>query len=150
IEEPKIVWLVEQIDDDQKRIHSDIDEQMNKKAPLPFVGQDRLPSPSALQQKRQVVGSKADAPTGKHPDEPDVVGMPIEIERGEPADHHHKNAEVDNECPHGGILAVGQFLMPRAAEYITQNCEPGLRLSAVAQAEDVGGEIGELGLGQGN
>jgi len=150
IEEPKIVGLVEQIDDGQKRIHSDIDEQMNEKAPTSFRRSRSPPAAQCAEAEAPSRGSKADAPAGKHPDEPDVVGMAIEIERGQPADHHHKNAEVDNECSHGGILALGQFLMPPAAEYITQNCEAGLGLGAVAQAEDVGGEIGELGLGQRN
>jgi hypothetical protein len=61
--------------------------------------------PGALKQERKVVGRNADAPTGKHPDEPDVVGMAIKIERSEYADHHYEDAEVNDKSPHGAILA---------------------------------------------
>ena len=46
-----------------------------------------------------------DAPAGKHPDEPNVVGTAIEVDRDEHADHQHENTEVNNEGPHGWILA---------------------------------------------
>ena len=41
------------------------------------------------------MGGKTDRPTGKDPDEPDVVRVAVEIERGKGADHHHEYAEVD-------------------------------------------------------
>ena len=68
-----IAGRVEEIDDDQKRIHRDINEEMNEKAPFPLLGEDRFVPPGALKQERKVVGRDADAPTGKYPDEPDVV-----------------------------------------------------------------------------
>jgi hypothetical protein len=48
-------------------------------------------------QKRQIMGGHADAPAGKHPDEPDVVGMTVNVDRGERSDHHHEDAKVDDK-----------------------------------------------------
>lgn len=47
-EEPMIAGRVEEIDDDQERIHRDIDEEMNKKGPLSLVGKDRFAPAGAL------------------------------------------------------------------------------------------------------
>src|SRR5215471_13959046 len=92
--------LIEQVDDDQKRVHRDIDEEVEEETPLALVGEDRLLPTRAPTQKREVVGGKADAPTGEHPDEPRMTRVPIKIERGKPANHHDENAKVDDEGPH--------------------------------------------------
>ena len=34
-------------------------------------------------------------------------GLPVEIDRGEKADHDHEDAEVDDKSPHGAILRHG-------------------------------------------
>ena len=47
-EEPMIAGRVEEIDDDQERIHRDIDEEMNEKGPLSLVGEDRFAPAGAL------------------------------------------------------------------------------------------------------
>jgi hypothetical protein len=106
-EEPIISRHIQEIDDDQQGIHRDIDEQMDEEAPHPRIGENRLFAPGALKQERKVVGGDADAPTGKHPDEPDMIGIAVEIERGEKADHQDVDAKVDDECPHGAILRHG-------------------------------------------
>jgi hypothetical protein len=53
-EDPIIVGRIEQIDDDQERIHGDIDEEMDEKAPLSLVGDDRFAPPGALEQERKI------------------------------------------------------------------------------------------------
>ena len=51
------------------------------------------------------MGGDADAPAEQHPNEPEIAGVAVEIERGEQADHKHIDAEMDEKCPHGVILA---------------------------------------------
>jgi hypothetical protein len=80
---------------------------MEEEAAHPRIGEDRFFPPGALEQERKVVGGEADAPAGKHPDEPDMVWPPVEIDRGEKADHDHEDAEVDDKSPHGAILRHG-------------------------------------------
>lgn len=119
-----IAGRVEQIDDDQKRIHRDINEEMNEKASFPLVGEDRFVPPGALKQERKVVGRDADTPTGKHPYEPDVVGIAIKIERSKYADDHHEDAEVDDKAPHGAILAQGPNSLSLQQPGRTHNAGP--------------------------
>ena len=52
-EYPIIVGRIEQINDDQERIHGDIDEEMNEKAPLSLVGDDRFAPPGPLTSELQ-------------------------------------------------------------------------------------------------
>ena len=59
----------------------------------------------ALQQERKVMGGKTDAPAGEHPDELDVIGVPVEIDRGEKANPDYEDAEVDEKSAYGMILA---------------------------------------------
>ena len=121
-----IAGRVEEVDDDQKRIHRNINEEMNEKAPFPLVGEDRFVPPGALKQERKVVGRDADAPTGKHPDEPDVARIAIKIERSKYAYHHHEDAEVDDKPPHSAILAHGPNTYPSSspAASRTHNAAP--------------------------
>ena len=114
IEEPKIVGLVEEIDDGQKRIHSDIDEQMNEKAPTSFRRSRSPPAAQCAEAEAPSRGSKADAPAGKHPDEPDVVRTAIKIDRSEKADHHYEDAVVDDKSSHG-VIMWHAFNLPFAA-----------------------------------
>ena len=43
------------------------------------------------------MGGDADAPAEQHPDEPEITGVAVEIERGEQADHQHIDAEMDEK-----------------------------------------------------
>jgi hypothetical protein len=44
-EEPIIVRRVEEVDDDQKSVHPEIDEEMNEKTPHLRIGEDRFAPP---------------------------------------------------------------------------------------------------------
>ena len=43
------------------------------------------------------MGGNADAPAEQHPDEPEIAGVAVEIERGEQAHHKHIGTEMDEK-----------------------------------------------------
>ena len=68
------------------------------------------------------MGGNADAPAEQHPDEPEIAGVAVEIERGEQADHQHIDAEMDEKSARGVIS--GHDL-----HSLTSVCEPQITIT---------------------